>query len=246
MINKDFLKKRFSKSFDSYRQQAQVQNTMAQFLIGLVKQQGHKYEHILEIGAGEGLLTEYIKTLLKYKTLTINDLCPEAESYVASIAAEADFIRGDIEKINLDQQYNLIIANAVFQWIEDLPRLLNKLKKTLTENGLLAFSTFGPDNLKEVKNISGQGLDYFSLSEIEEIVSKDFAILHSSEAHYNLVFPAAMDIIQHLSKSGTNAFSKPWSKTRLKDFCSEYEKSYSVDNGYLLSYHAQYCLLKAN
>jgi malonyl-CoA O-methyltransferase len=244
MINKDFLKKRFSKSFDSYRQQAQVQNTMAQSLIELVKEHGQKYESILEIGAGEGLLTEYIKTRLRYKSLTINDLCPEAKIYASNIAAEAEFIQGDIETINLEEQYDLIIANAVFQWVEDLPGLLKKLKNALTANGLLVFSTFGPTNLKEVKELSGQGLDYYSLDMLKSIVTNEFRCLHSSEAHFKLVFPSAMDIIQHLSKSGTNAFSKPWSKTRLKNFCSEYEKSYPVDNGYILSYHAQYFLLQ--
>jgi len=246
MIDKNFLKTRFSNSFESYRENAHVQKDMAEKIIKLTRKENNNFANILEIGAGEGLLTEMLNSLLEYDTLTVNDLAKKSQDYALDINPKIKFIAGDIEKIKLKEKYNLIIANAVFQWIEDLPLLLANLKQHLTDNGLLVFSTFGPDNLKEIKEISGLGLEYFSFPELKQLAAKDFRTISSSEEKYQLTFPSAIDIIAHLRKNGTNTFSSPWSKGRLKNFCTEYEKKYIHEDGLILTYHAIFFVLQNN
>lgn len=46
---------------------------------------------------------------------------------------------------------NLLWSNLAFQWTNDLPRLLRECHRVLGPEGLLMFTTFGPDTLKELR-----------------------------------------------------------------------------------------------
>src|SRR5581483_6378816 len=42
-------------------------------------------------------------------------------------------------------------SNLALQWVNDLPRAFAEMHRVLAPGGLLMFSTFGPDTLKELK-----------------------------------------------------------------------------------------------
>ena len=46
---------------------------------------------------------------------------------------------------------DLLHSNLCFQWIDDLAALFGECARVLKPGGLLAFSTFGPDTLKELR-----------------------------------------------------------------------------------------------
>ena len=71
------------------------------------------------------------------------------------------FRAGDIERIELPTAaFDLVASNAVFHWLDDPAGLFERLAVALREGGLLAFTTFGPDNLCEVAAVGGRGLSY--------------------------------------------------------------------------------------
>src|SRR5262249_16580889 len=45
----------------------------------------------------------------------------------------------------------LVWSNRAFQWADDLPRTLAECRRVLHPGGLLMFTTFGPDTLKELR-----------------------------------------------------------------------------------------------
>ena len=47
--------------------------------------------------------------------------------------------------------FDFIYCNLVLQWCEDLDRTFAELRRVLSPHGLLLFSTFGPDTLKELR-----------------------------------------------------------------------------------------------
>ncbi|MGH8292976.1 MAG: malonyl-ACP O-methyltransferase BioC [Gammaproteobacteria bacterium] len=47
--------------------------------------------------------------------------------------------------------FDLIYCNLVLQWCDDLDQALAELRRTLAPHGLLLFSSFGPDTLKELR-----------------------------------------------------------------------------------------------
>lgn len=65
----------------------------------------------------------------------------------------------DLERLPLASgQVGLAWSNLALQWIDDLPRAFAEFYRVLAPGGLLMFSTFGPDTLKELRH-AFQGTD---------------------------------------------------------------------------------------
>jgi malonyl-CoA O-methyltransferase len=59
---------------------------------------------------------------------------------------------GDVERLPLKtSSVDLVWSNATLQWATDLAATLHELRRVLRPGGLLMFSTFGPDTLKELR-----------------------------------------------------------------------------------------------
>jgi malonyl-CoA O-methyltransferase len=58
----------------------------------------------------------------------------------------------DVERLPLkSSSVDLIWSNVTLQWAADLPNTLKELRRVLRPGGLLMFSTFGPDTLRELR-----------------------------------------------------------------------------------------------
>ena len=58
----------------------------------------------------------------------------------------------DLEQLPLaDDSVDLIYSNAAIQWSNDLDHTFEEFLRVLKPGGLLMFTTFGPDTLKELK-----------------------------------------------------------------------------------------------
>ncbi|HWA13348.1 MAG TPA: malonyl-ACP O-methyltransferase BioC [Burkholderiales bacterium] len=63
------------------------------------------------------------------------------------------FVCGDNERMPLrEASAALVWSNLAFQWAGDLPRALAECRRVLHPGGLLMFTTFGPDTLKELRH----------------------------------------------------------------------------------------------
>ncbi len=59
---------------------------------------------------------------------------------------------GDISRLPLkDSSVNLLWSNLALQWCDDLHNTFNEFQRVLAPGGLLMFSTFGPDTLRELR-----------------------------------------------------------------------------------------------
>lgn len=216
------IKKHFQKSIDKYSENAIVQKLMAQKLAGALRE--NRYENILEIGSGAGLLTAELANF-DYKSFCANDLVDKSELYVKKYIPQAKFFGGDFRRIKLGQKFDLITSNAVFQWFEDLDKVLTTCSKLLNKNGILAFSTFTPDNFTEFKTVSGLSLNYKSEQELINNLSTMFEIVSVEKFEYKIKFDNPLQILAHMKNTGVNSLSKnKWGIKEVKSFCDKYKE----------------------
>ncbi|MCI5224516.1 MAG: methyltransferase domain-containing protein [Candidatus Electrothrix sp. AR4] len=148
---------------------------------------------------------------------------------------------GDIEAVPLPGTFDLIISSSTFHWLDDLDRLFDKLSSSLNPGGILAFSLYGPDNLQEIKEVTGIGLNYLSLPKITTMLNKYCTLDHSSQQREIFYFPDPRDILNHLRQTGVNAVNNtPWTRKDLRCFCREYKRLFTIDRSVYLTYHPLY------
>lgn len=235
MIDKSLVKKRFSKSFKTYDDNAIVQKQMAEKLIDFLPKK--EFCSILEIGCATGLLTRQIASKHSFSSFSANDIVSEAEKYVKDIIPNTEFIYGDIEEINLEKKYDLIISNACLQWCDDIEKTILKLKAALNKGGILAVSIFGKDNIKEINeifNIPVKTIDIAKLPKNTLVV----------EETINMFFDSPIDVLRHIKLTGANAIKEmKLTKSILKDFEEKYYEKFAQKNRVQLTYNPVYLII---
>lgn len=220
-LNPKTIKNRFEKSLKTYRQNAVVQKLTAEKLVE--KLDKSYYPAILELGCGAGVLTEQIAKKIRYDKYFANDLTGKSKNYIKEFIPEFVFFEGNAKKVR--QKADLIASNALFQWFKNLDEISDICKNNLNKDGILAFSTFSPDNFREVKDLTGISLEYKTAEELEKIFNKNFDILYVEEFEKVLSFANPLELLAHLKYTGVNSLGKLTFK-QLKEFCREYKIRY--------------------
>ena len=128
--------------------------------------------------------------------------------------------------------------------MKDLPRFLHKLSSTLSPGGILAFNTFTPHNLHEIKELTGEGLTYPTAGQLREWLSTYFRIVHEEEGNIALTFQHPLEVLRHLKYTGVTAnASSVWTRGKQERFCRDYQERFpSADGGVTLTYRPLYIL----
>lgn len=236
-VDKKLLKNRFEKKLVVYSQNAIIQKHMAdELMAGLVKH-CKNFNKILEIGCGTGVLTTKLVSQLKFDELFVNDIVENSLNQEIP-SDKIKNLYGDCEKIEFPADLDLIISNAAFQWVEDFISLSEKNYSSLKSDGIFAFTTFGEKNLHQIKTITGKSLNYYKKSEIEEILSTKFKILHAYSQTLDFEFNTAYEILKHLKLCGVNSIEAiKWTKKDLQIFEDKYTRLFKSDNKLILTYH---------
>jgi len=251
MIDVALVKSRFEKGFSSYSSEAVVQKQMNQHLVAKLKELSPKTDSILEIGCGNGDLTQRFTENFQINNYVANDIvCASClnlkELELQCHPQEFRFVQGDAQVIDYPDKFSAIISGATFQWFSDLKGMLQKLNSNLHNGGLLAFSTFGPQNLFQVKKLSGVGLEYQSFEEVKSLIPSEYELLYAFEEQNTLQFPSAFDVLKHLKKTGVNGISKQtWTRSKMEAFEQHYRSLYKSRGGVELTYHPMYFILRS-
>lgn len=244
-LNKNLVAERFAKAGQSYSEHAVVQKQICQNLTGLLKQFcPSTMSRVFEIGCGSGNLTRLLVDAFQIEDLILNDLYSEVQAHF-NHQEHLKWLIGDVETLDLPQQLDMIVSGSALQWMQDLPRLLKRCNDALNDNGWLCFSTFGPKNLFEIKELTGQGLSYWNLESWNNALTKaGFEVLHLSESETQLYFDSPKAVLQHLKATGVTATAQHrWTKQTLQQFYQDYDW-FKQAEGYALTYHPIYCIAR--
>nr|WP_139895050.1 malonyl-ACP O-methyltransferase BioC [Campylobacter jejuni] len=212
---------------------AKVQDFMGLKLCEILKDlKISHFEKVFEFGCGRGELSKKLQNFITFDEYLKNDILDFKENSSILIFDMNEIAKQDLSK----EKFDLIVSNATLQWL-DLKRIIPSLRDMLNQNGILLLSTFAEQNLKEIKQSTGFGLNYFSLNELEQIFKVYFNEVKITQELIKLSFDNALDVFRHLKLSGVNSLGfYPLNKGFLKEFEEKFQNK--------LTYHPVFILCK--
>ncbi len=270
-MDKQLIAERFAKARSTYTREARVQQQVAakmmRMLTDVVSASEHslpeeiaaRFRHIVEFGCGTGSYSRILLHTLQPETLLLNDLCREMEECVGELcsvptaeppkeATEVDvcFLPGDAESLDFPKETDLITSCSTLQWFSNPEAFFLRCHRALTQDGILAFTTFGTENMSQIRHLTGHGLDYLPLEELQRLLSPYFDLLHAEEEIVSLPFSTPQAVLKHLKQTGvTGTEKKVWTRGRLQAFCEEYIRQFTDETeSVTLTYHPIYIIAK--
>lgn len=103
---------------------------------------------IVDLGAGTGLLSQNLIKRFPDSQL----ICLDFAQTSLSNNPSKNKLCADAYHLPLaDKSVDMVISSLMMQWCPDLKQLFSEIHRVLKNDGLILFSTFGPDTLKELK-----------------------------------------------------------------------------------------------
>lgn len=247
LYNKELIKRRFARHLEGYDTQSFVQKEICERISLLLE--AHVGEipngQALEIGAGTGFLTQILLDRYPCCRWTINDLVEETRPFLEKIAAHSaaqkiEYLFCDAETAPLPQGLSLAASASAMQWFNSPATFLDNMYQTLLPGGWFVFSTFGPENFREVQSASHtDGLNYPQYQEIAAWCKRaGFEIIHKEEYLRPTLFESPHSVLRYIKDTGMNGTGNHnWTKKSYNEFCHTYKAQFSEEEKVKLTFN---------
>lgn len=173
-IDKHLMRRAFDRAAHSYDQAAVLQREVSSRMLERLDLVKLAPALILDAGAGTGAGSRALARRYPEARVIGLDIAPamlqvarqNAPWWKRSLPFLArsvpHYVGGDLERLPLPtSSVNLLWSNLALQWCGDLTLAFAEFQRVLAPGGLLMFSTFGPDTLRELKQAFA-GLDGYT------------------------------------------------------------------------------------
>jgi len=238
-LDRQQVRQNFGRAAASYEKhdvlQQEVQSALLERLDFYTADPGR----IVDVGAGTGRGTALLKKrYAKAEVIAIDLALPmlRAAKHHASWLRPFQRVCAEATSLPLaDHSVDVLHSNLCFQWIDDLKSLFGECVRVLKPGGLLAFSTFGPDTLKELRASWAQADEQPHVSRFLDMHDVGDAMLAAGlrdpvlDVHrYTLTYSEPRKLLEELQGLGaTNADQTRerglTGKTRYKRMLAAYE-----------------------
>ncbi len=246
MTLKDDIRRNFSSALCCYNEESHPQRMAADKLLSLLQSKvGMRFDNILELGCGTGHFTKPASEQLQWKSYTANDLCPAVAAVVGAMDKNIRFIEADAEKLPFEGKFELICASSVIQWFCNLESFFQRCAEKLSPQGVIAFTSFGQFNMKEIRELTGVGLNYMPISWYDSVLSQNFDVLHLSQETVQLEFDSPGAVLKHIRNTGAvipGGFR--FTPRTYAKFFNDYAALFCTNGKYTLTYNPIYILAK--
>jgi malonyl-CoA O-methyltransferase len=154
-IDKRQARRSFERAAAAYDEVAVLQRETAQRMLDRLDYIRHEPGLILDVGAGTGEATQALGRRFKQaRTIALDFALPmlQRARKRGSWLRRPRCVCADAEQLPLaDRSVDLIFSNATLQWCNDLEGTFREFMRVLRPDGLLLFSTYGPDTLQELR-----------------------------------------------------------------------------------------------
>lgn len=235
---KDKIIQQFNLASDSYQSFAKIQQSAAQILVkNLINHHPNFVPNkILDIGTGSGVVVESLIDYFPKANYSLNDISPlmlkKAQLKLADLLIEPQFIIGDLEEIEF-KYHQLITANFVLQWVDNLDKAISKLAKA---SQVIAFSCLIENTFAEWNNLfinlglKSPGIIYPNtqtiIKLIEQLKPKSYNYFIQN---FELTFKSLQEFTKYLKLLGARITNQPVKMSYLKNIINNNPGSFNTN-----------------
>uniref|UniRef100_A0A450XC99 Malonyl-[acyl-carrier protein] O-methyltransferase n=1 Tax=Candidatus Kentrum sp. MB TaxID=2138164 RepID=A0A450XC99_9GAMM len=155
-VDKRKVRESFDRAALRYDEIAELQRTIGDRLLAHLDPVRLQPDTVLDMGAGTGYCLPFLENRYPEAHMVVLDLAEimvkEARTKNPTLE-KGLFLCGDAEHLPLrENSIDLLFSNVAVQWCNDLEGVCREFARILRPNGLLAFTTFGPDTLWELRD----------------------------------------------------------------------------------------------
>lgn len=154
-VDRRQVRRNFGRAARTYEQHDALQRQVQEVLLERLDFYLETPERVIDVGAGTGRGTAQLKKKYgKAQVIAVDLAVPMLREAKQHAGWLKPFQRVCAEATALpfpDHSVDVLHSNLCFQWVDDLAALFSECARVLKPGGLLAFTTFGPDTLRELR-----------------------------------------------------------------------------------------------
>lgn len=217
-IDKQRVRRAFGRAAASYDAAAVLQREVLLRMLERLDVVAINPQHILDAGCGTGLGGRRLAARYKGSHVLGLDFSQPmlniAERHLSWvqrwIGKRHSFVCGDVEALPINTgKIDLVWSNLTLQWCNDLDKTFAEMYRVLQPEGLLMFSTFGPDTLTELRQATrnhhtrvNRFIDMHDIG--DALVRAGFSAPVMDVERFSLTYDDVMALLRDLKAIGAN------------------------------------------
>lgn len=209
------IRRAFGRAAPRYEATAVLQHEVELRLLERVVYVGEPPKRVLDVGAGTGRASAFLrKRYPKAQVVALDLALPMLKQARRHMGWFRPFrrIAGDAAALPVaEASIDLLFSNLCLQWSADLPAVLAEFRRVLKPGGLLLFSTFGPDTLKELRAAWSAADPAPHVSGFADLVAVGDALLAAGfrdpivdREHFTVTYQDARTLMRELKAIGAS------------------------------------------
>lgn len=217
-LDKARVRRSFNRAAKHYDAAAILQKQVREEMLSRLDLVKLKPQTILDAGCGTGHGGLSLNKRFKKAHVVALDVAPAMlqaalnnQGFLQKIISPIQPVCADIEQLPLkDESAELAWSNLAIQWCNDLDAAFTEFHRVLKPEGLLMFSTFGPDTLRELRVASAQDNTtsvsrFIDMHDIgDALVRAGFSAPVLDVERYTLTYDTVIDVMRDLKAIGAH------------------------------------------
>lgn len=220
-IDKGRVRASFNRAANTYDAAAVLQKRVREEMLSRLDLVKIKPKAILDAGCGTGHGSFALQKRFSNANIVSLDLAfnmlqqtklqrPWLQKCLQKMLHQQHLLCADIENLPIaSNSMGLVWSNLAIQWCNDLDGAFSELARVLQPEGLLMFSTFGPDTLKELRAATTNGHTHVSrfidMHDIgDALIRAGFSTPVLDVEHYTLTYDDVKSVMTDLKSIGAH------------------------------------------
>lgn len=201
---KQIIAQAFSAAAETYDKAAFIEQEIGMRLLDRLACIKIQPLHILDLGCGTGYFSQQLKTMFPKAMIIGIDLAFGMVKYARDYRSNTNEILyscADAENLPFaDQSFDIIFSNCCITSANHLSDLSSELQRILRVDGLLLFTTLGPNTLQEFA-LEDDWLDMHNIGDIFVQAKFSNPVVDVENLIFN--YTALQDLLQDLKETGS-------------------------------------------